>query len=206
MPIEEPTVEPTEEILEEPTVEPTEEDSVLTPVINVSVNSLSSYSSTPGILSEVQTYMVSGSGLSEDINIIAPNDFLISFDDITFDSNLTLPQIDGSVAETIVYVRFNPAEVGISDGVITHVSNGAADVLVAVSGTAGYPLITVTSSMTAFNQVVGSPSEEQTYTVAGNFLTSDVVVTAPDDFEISKTTGEGFDSMLTFSPTDGYVG
>ena len=205
LPIEEPTVEPTEEILEEPTVEPTEEDSVSTPVINVSVNSLSSYSSTPGILSEVQTYMVSGSGLSEDINIIAPNDFLISFDDITFDSNLTLPQIDGLVAETIIYVRFNPAEIGISDGAITHVSNGAADVLVAVSGTAGYPLITVTSSMTAFNQVVGSPSEEQTYTVAGNFLTSDVVVTAPDDFEISKTTGEGFDSMLTFSPTDGML-
>ncbi|WP_162844818.1 alkaline phosphatase D family protein, partial [Pelolinea submarina] len=203
LPIEEPTVEPTEEILEEPTVEPTEEDSAATPVINVSVNSLSSFSSSPGILSEVQTYMVSGSGLSEDLNIAAPNDFLISFDDVTFDSNLTLPQIDGSVAETIIYVRFNPAEVGISDGAISHASSGADDVLVAVSGTAGYPVITATSSMTAFNQIVGSPSEEQTYIVAGNFLTSDVVVTAPEDFEISKTTGEGFDSILTFSPTDG---
>lgn len=55
------------------------------------------------------------------------------------------------------------------------------------------PLIVVTpSSLTNFNQTSSTPSAEQSFTVSGDNLTDNVVITPPTGYEISTTTGGAF--------------
>ncbi|MCA9948269.1 MAG: DNRLRE domain-containing protein, partial [Anaerolineales bacterium] len=68
------------------------------------------------------------------------------------------------------------------------------------------PTITITDiPLAQFISEPGTPSAEQSYTVSGRNLTEDIVVTAPADFEISTTSGSGFDSDLTLSQSGGSV-
>lgn len=68
-------------------------------------------------------------------------------------------------------------------------------------------VLTVTpETLTGFTYPLGSgPSAEQTFTVAGNDLTNNVVITAPTNYEFSLTTGAGFTSSITLTPTSGVV-
>jgi len=56
------------------------------------------------------------------------------------------------------------------------------------------PTITVNpESLTGFSYVFGSgPSSEQSFTISGYDLTADISIDAPENFEISKTSGESF--------------
>ncbi len=64
------------------------------------------------------------------------------------------------------------------------------------------PSITVTGTLSNFGDVCTSAnSNEQTYTVSGNDLTADVVVTAPTGFQVSTTSGSGFGSSVTLGRT-----
>ena len=67
------------------------------------------------------------------------------------------------------------------------------------------PAIAISGTLAAFSSEPGVESEEQHFTVSGNNLTDDITVTAPDDFEISTTSGSGFSSLLSLTPTDGVV-
>ena len=63
------------------------------------------------------------------------------------------------------------------------------------------------SSLSGFNYNVGSgPSSEQSFTVGGTNLTSNIVITPPTDFEISKTSGSGYQSSaITLTASSGSV-
>ena len=125
------------------------------PRITIAGTPLSAFSTTPGNPSVEQTYMVSGSNLTDDITISAPSDFQISLSSGSgFGSSLTLLQTDGSVAATPIYVHFYRASEGTSSGNITHTSTGATTRNVAVSGTAA-PLSPVT-----FNIILGRPTDK----------------------------------------------
>ncbi|WP_372794090.1 lamin tail domain-containing protein [Lutibacter sp.] len=69
------------------------------------------------------------------------------------------------------------------------------------------PTITVSAnSLIGLDYVFGSgPSAEQTFTVSGSDLTTDIDLTAPTNFEISTTPGGGFLSSLTLTQTGGIV-
>ena len=71
------------------------------------------------------------------------------------------------------------------------------------------PIITVSqTARTGFAYIYGAgPSAEQTFTVTGTILSTDITVTPPNnDYEISATTGTGFTSAaLTFTPSSGTV-
>ena len=68
------------------------------------------------------------------------------------------------------------------------------------------PTITITGTpLSAFSSAPGTPSSEQSYTVSGSNLTNDIAITAPADFEISKTSGSGFASSLVLSQSGGSV-
>ena len=56
------------------------------------------------------------------------------------------------------------------------------------------PIITITpATLTNLNYFIGSgPSAEQTFTVSGNNLTNNIVLSPPTDYEISTTSGSGF--------------
>ena len=81
---------------------------------------------------------------------------------------------------------------------------------VVVNCTSNTPTLTNTpSALTNFNYQFGSgPSSEQSFTVEGNNLTADLVVTPPTNYEISFTSGAGFvssPSALSFTPSSGSV-
>jgi len=77
---------------------------------------------------------------------------------------------------------------------------------IVITGTPGSgPVLNVSSSMTAFASVSGVASAEQTYTAGGSNLAGDISITAPAGFEISTTSGSGFQSSLVLTQTGGTV-
>jgi len=67
------------------------------------------------------------------------------------------------------------------------------------------PEITTTGTLSEFSAVAGSPSAEQSYTVAGTGLTANLVVTAPAPFEVTTTSGSGYASSVSLVPSGGTV-
>lgn len=62
------------------------------------------------------------------------------------------------------------------------------------------------SALSGFSYMEGlGPSAEQTFTVSGVDVIDDIIVAAPTHFEISATSGTGFGSQLTLSPTRGNI-
>ncbi|NBU72138.1 MAG: hypothetical protein EBS53_11965 [Bacteroidetes bacterium] len=51
-------------------------------------------------------------------------------------------------------------------------------------------------TLSGFETPLGTPSAEQSYTLQGQYLGSNVLVTAPTHFQISKTSGTGFGGSL----------
>ncbi|MGN6491297.1 MAG: polysaccharide lyase family 8 super-sandwich domain-containing protein [Agriterribacter sp.] len=89
-----------------------------------------------GSTSAEQSYKVSGQSLSENITVTAPAGFQISLSSGTeFTSMLTIPQINGTVLPTTIYVRLAPDQAtGSMNGLnITHVTSDLARNM-AVSG------------------------------------------------------------------------
>ncbi|RZJ50150.1 MAG: T9SS type A sorting domain-containing protein, partial [Flavobacterium sp.] len=92
--------------------------------------------------SEVLTYQIQGSNLSNDVIVTSSANFTISKDNITFSSSLTFAVSDfASNAAPTVYVKFTPDAIAIFSGQITHESNGATDKIVILSGTGINPYI-----------------------------------------------------------------
>ena len=114
-----------------------EHESGTDPTITVIGTPLSAFSSAPGVPSTAQSYNVSGANLTADIIVTPPADFEVSLSsDSGFGTSLNLTPSDGTVPATPIYVRFNRATEGTSDGNITNTSDGAAAQDVAVSGEA----------------------------------------------------------------------
>jgi hypothetical protein len=113
-----------------------EEKTTTTPTIETS-GSLSTFTSSPGVASDAQTYTVEAVKLTEDLINSPTSDFQISTRSGSgFGSSIALTPSSGSISATTIYVRFLRAEAGTSSGSITHTSSGAEEVDLAVSGTA----------------------------------------------------------------------
>lgn len=181
---------------------------VATPTIAVTPGSLTFPNTIVGFSSAAQSYNVSGSNLIANLNITAPStDFQVSTSSNSgFGSSVTLTPSGGTVASTQIFVRFTPQSTGAKSGNVTNASTGATTQNVAVSGTGFIPIITVTGGPLNFgNVVVGSISDEQNYTVSGINMTDNLVINAPTDFQISTTSGSGFGSSVTLTPSSGTV-
>jgi predicted outer membrane repeat protein len=71
------------------------------------------------------------------------------------------------------------------------------------------PELIITETLTDFGEVgVGLNSTEQSYTVSGTNLMDDLMIIAPEEFELSLTSGDytGKTDTLTITPTTGTVG
>lgn len=110
-------------------------------------------------------------------------------------------QIDlSSYSGTQVKIKFSVA------GTSNSIGAGIDDITIA--GTPFSPSITVTpTSLSGFTYVYGSgPSTpEKTFTVSGANLTNDISIAASTNYEISKTSGSGYTSPLTFTQSGGTV-
>ncbi len=68
------------------------------------------------------------------------------------------------------------------------------------------PAITITASLTDFTYEAGAgPSAAQSFTVGGSNLTADITVTAPTNFEVSKSSESGYASSVSLTPATGTV-
>lgn len=63
------------------------------------------------------------------------------------------------------------------------------------------PVISKTASLTAFSTSVGTPSAAQSFTFSGSNLSSSIIVTAPNGFEVSLTPTAGFATVVVINPT-----
>ncbi|MFM8431191.1 MAG: beta strand repeat-containing protein, partial [Bacteroidota bacterium] len=61
------------------------------------------------------------------------------------------------------------------------------------------PLISVSSSLTSFTTIAGSPSATQSYTVSGSNLSDDITINAPSGFEIRTGSAPFSSSPITLS-------
>ena len=157
-----------------------------------------------------QTVTVSGANLTANISVAAPTNFEVSLTSGSgFGSSTTITQSGGSASATL-YMRL---AAGLTPntytGDITGSSTGAVDNTGSLTGTVSPadPQFSYTEFLNDFNYVISDavPSAEQTFTVQGLFLTADLVVTAPTNFEVSLTSGSGFTASVNITPSSGTV-
>ena len=158
--------------------------------------SLGNFTQMVGSPSSTQTYTVSGSNLTTALTITPPVNYEVSADNgTTWFNNVTplvLSPVSGTINSTTISVRLNAGSPGNFSGNITHSSSSLSVQNVAVNGitsAAPVPVITVTASLSQFNQTIGAPSATQTYTVSAINLTNNVTLTPPAGYEISNDGG-----------------
>lgn len=184
---------------------------VVTPTVFASPSTLTGFTQFVGTPSAEQTFEVSGLNLTDDVTLtVTSGDYEISeTSGAGFGTSITLTQTGGEVAATTIYVRLNGLlAASPSNGDVTITSTDATDVVVTLEGQILNPTPTIFVSETAlsgFSHFVGTPSAEQTFEVSGNFLSDDIVITAPAEYEVSETSGAGFGPSVTLAQTGGDV-
>lgn len=159
-----------------------------------------------------QTFVVSGSRLATGITITAPPSFEISKTSGSgFTSSITLTGT-GTIPNTTIYVKMKAGlSIGSYNESIIASSTGAVSKSVACSGTVTStppsPIINVLGSLSSFNYLSTStfPSATQTISVSGAYLTANVVVAAPANYEISTSASSGFGSSVNLPVVSGVL-
>lgn len=184
--------------------------------LNVSTDAISGFSYTIGTgPSSEKLFTFSAKGLSSILIITASTNYEISTDSgVNFSSNnqLIIPLSLGSVALTTVYVRLKSGlnESNSYSGNIVLSSGVDITKNIALSGyVSGLPEITLsTFSFENLNYVVGGgPSMLQSFTVSAKGLSSDLIIKAPANFELSTLDGAQFTgkNSLTLLHTTGNI-
>ncbi|MEI6754775.1 MAG: T9SS type A sorting domain-containing protein, partial [Paludibacter sp.] len=181
--------------------------------ITLSTSTLSGFSYPLGTgPSTEQSFTVRGNSLIANIALTPATDYEISTGSGA--SFVSLSQINltisaGAVPVTTIYVRL---KAGLSIGtysseLITITSGGATSQAVSCSGVVGSaPSVTVNStSLSGFTYVyTKGPTVQQSFTVSGSNLAGNVLITPPSDYQISTTSGSGYQSTaITLTPTSG---
>ena len=178
-------------------------------LVLASASSLSLFTSNPGAPSTTQTISVNGTGLTSTLDVQGYTNFDVSLSPTTgFGAIVSINPTGGTVAPTVVYVRYNRATAGLDAGSLTVGSTGATNQFVNIYGDCfgtPAPAITEVGSLTSYTTAAGTPSANQTFTVSGANLTANMVITAPTDFEVSLSSSVGFGSIVTLTPTSGSV-
>ncbi|MDB4682461.1 T9SS type A sorting domain-containing protein [Crocinitomicaceae bacterium] len=172
------------------------------PIINSDPNSLSGFVQFVGSPSNEQTTEISGSNLTADVTATVSGDYEISLStSVGFGPSVVLTQTAGELAATMVYVRLNGSvAISLASGEIVLSSAGADNDTVALTGEILNPdpvLFSQPDTITGFSHFVGTPSAEEVFNVAGNYLTEDMTINVTGEFEISTQSNGTFTNSLT---------
>jgi hypothetical protein len=164
-----------------------------TPVTTVT-GTLTAFTQLLGTPSATQTYTISGTNLTGNVTVTPATGYEVSANGgtnwFTNATPLVLTPTGGALASTTITVRLNAAALGAQIGTISHATPGGVTTAIAVIGnTNAVPLITANATVTSFDQIIGAPSAEQTYTLSGAALTGNIIITPPARFEISVNSG-----------------
>jgi gliding motility-associated-like protein len=106
----------------------------------------------------------------------------------------------------------NIATVDPTTGVVTGVNAGTStitytlcDKTVSKLVTVVIPTITTSGSLTTFTTCLGTASVAQTFTVSAQYLTANLVLTAPAGYELAASSGGTYSSTLSIAPSSGTV-
>lgn len=173
------------------------------PVISRNPSALTMVSSSIGVPSGEQSFIVSGQYLGGDITLTAPAGFdMTTTSGSGYATSIVLTESGGVVGNTTVYVRYLGGAGG-SSGNLSCASPQASTVNVALTGQIAPPpaLVLSTSSLSFTSPLLGQPSSERTYTVTGSNMLGDVTITVSGDFEVSLASGSGFGPSVTITVT-----
>lgn len=147
------------------------------PALDVSVSSLSGFSYIVGAGPSASMYFtVSGTYLTNDIEVTAPTSYEVSADDIAFTGSITLTAAKLDVAETTLYVRLKQGlAIGHYAEDLTVSTTGATNETIALSGdvlTDDIPFL-----YWDFNDNIPASSTNWTQPVTANFGTGSLTYT-----------------------------
>lgn len=169
-------------------------------VINTSKTSLSNFNYSYGNgPSGIQSFTVSGSGLTANITINAATGYELStYGGTSFSgkSSITLSQSNGTVSLTNIYVRLKKdLNVGVYANNMTIATTGAVTKQINMFGYVSEATAVNLSAtkLSGFEYIYNNgPSAEKSIDITGVNLNSYVVVSAPANYEISTTNGIQF--------------
>ena len=172
------------------------------PTVSVSATELTNFVQFVGTPSDEQTTEISGSNLTADVTATVSGDYEISLSTaVGFGPSVVLTQTAGELAATMVYVRLNGfVAISLASGEIVLSSAGADNDTVALTGEILNPdpvLFSQPDTITGFSHFVGTPSAEEVFNVAGNYLTEDMTINVTGEFEISTQSNGAFTNSLT---------
>jgi len=152
------------------------------PTINAT-QSLNTFSSYIGESSDSQNYTLSGENMQGPITVKASSPFQVSSDNVTFSDSIVV----SAPYSGIVYVRFAPVSSGAYTGNITHTSEGAVPVTIALNGnvTPGQIVIDPNSQSISFQTYVNTTSTAQYVSLVGQHLSDVISASVSGPFEIS---------------------
>jgi hypothetical protein len=169
-------------------------------VLNISKTSLTNFSYSFGSgPSALQSFNVSGSGLTSNILLTAPLGYELStFSGTSFSGSptLTLTQSNGSISLINIYVRLKKdLAVGTYADNITVQTSGTTTKQINLSGyvTEATGITLTTTRLSGFEYIYNSgPSAEKSFDMTGVNLNSYVVVSAPTNYVVSTSNGVDF--------------
>ncbi len=189
--------------------------SITAPLLGVTPSSLTFNSVEVNTISGEQTYTLVGSNLtpaSDSITITAPTGFQVSRSTGSgFTSSVKVDYTGDTFSAKTIYVRFEPIAVQGYNGNMMNVGGGdTAIVVVSGSGVSTpVPTLNITPTSLSFeNVLVNTTSGEQTYILSGSNLTpasDSITITVPTGFQVSKSTGIGFNSSVRVGYTSGVL-
>jgi PKD repeat protein len=161
--------------------------------------------------SEVQSFAVSGSNLTDNITVTAPANFEIS---LSADANFTTStlvlsrDVNNSATPTTIYVRLAAGKTeSLYYSSLSVTTAGTSNKYIGLGGqvTANNPMFS-TANLIGFNYKAGAgPSPVQTMHVNGAELTGDIILTASTNFEIATTQNGVFQNTISLNQSAGNV-
>ena len=160
-------------------------------VITVTLSSSSSQTITVNF-STVNNTAVSGS------------DYVSQSGTLTFNAGDLTKTITLSITDDSVYESDETFYVQLSNATNASIVDPSTTITI-LNDDALTPSITSTGTLTTFNTCAGTASAEQSISVSGTNLVSDITVTAPNGYELSLTSGGSFSNSVTLTQISGSV-
>jgi hypothetical protein len=160
--------------------------------------------------SVVRTFSVWGNTLSQNLIVTAPANFEISLSAGSgYTTTLSLVPVAGTVAPTVIYIKaVSGLAANTYTGVVAATSTGADAQNLSITGMVAAQAMVYASETNitglGYNIYTNTPPV-RSFIVWGKPLAGDLTVTAPANFEVSRTNTGSFNTTLTLPATNGTV-
>ena len=125
---------------------------------------------------------------------------------------LTTTYTNGLTGGTWASAATNIATVNATTGVVTGVNPGTSTITYTICEktvskvvTVVVPTITKTGTLNTFTTCLGTASDAQTFTVSAQYLTANLVLTAPVGYELATSSAGTYTTTLSIAPSSGSV-